>query len=238
MSGKQLLDGILRGFRRLLATGVCSGCGSESSGPLALCQSCRNQLPRIENPCHYCGQPNPLEGIVCPSCRLHPPLWQSLYAPLHYRGLTRDCLLQLKHSGATHLAQSLCDHLLPTLRQRLPRPEVLLPVPLHRARLLERGFNQAREIALAWSARLEVPVDQRALIRCRPTTAQAGLSRKQRRKNLSCAFHYAPSNAYRHVAIVDDIVTTGSTATEITRLLHRQGVEHVEVWALARTWHR
>ena len=159
-----------------------------------------------------------------------------MIAPLQYRGMVRDYLLRLKQSESTCLASCLCEHTFDAFIDCWPRPQVLLPVPLHRDRLLERGYNQAREIARLWSNDLDIRVDRRALSRIRATAPQAGLSANQRRENLRQAFRYRPGKAYRHVAIVDDIVTTGSTATEITRLLHRAGVEYVEVWALARAY--
>jgi ComF family protein len=113
-------------------------------------------------------------------------------------------------------------------------PEVLLPVPLHRKRLLDRGFNQAFEIARALSQLLDIPVDSHALSRIRDTDSQSGLSANQRQKNILKAFAYEASTPYSHVAVVDDIITTGSTANEITKTLHRTGVEQVEIWGLAR----
>ena len=113
---------------------------------------------------------------------------------------------------------------------------MLLPVPLHPSRLRERGYNQAREIARIWSRDFDIPIDQRALRRVRATPLQSGLSATQRADNVRQAFDYSAKRDYRHVAVVDDIVTTGSTVTEITRLLHRGGVEFVEIWALARAY--
>jgi ComF family protein len=113
-----------------------------------------------------------------------------------------------------------------------------LPVPLHRERLLERGYNQADEIARIWSRELAIPVDRKALIRTRATPSQSGLSARQRELNVRRAFAYQPKHEYRHVALVDDIVTTGSTVSEIARALHRAGVDYVEVWALARVYRR
>jgi ComF family protein len=176
--------------------------------------------------------------LICPACRLNPPRWQRIIAPLQYRGLTRDYLLQLKYSEALYLARSLCRQAIDPFRRNWPRPEVLLPVPLHRKRLLERGYNQAAEIAQVLSAELDIPVDRRALTRQRDTPVQSGLSAGQRVDNVRQAFNYSPRRDYRHVAVVDDIVTTGSTVTEITGLLHREGVEFVEVWALARAYRR
>jgi ComF family protein len=238
MSGRQLLRGITRCLEQLLAPGVCLGCGCDPGDSSSLCTSCRTRIQQVPNPCQHCGQPNPVAGIICPACRLNPPRWQKMIAPLQYRGITRDYLLQLKHAEETHLAKCLCRHTLSAFRQNWPRPQVLLPVPLHRARLLERGYNQAHEIARIWSADLDIPVERQALTRTRATAPQAGQSANQRTHNVRSAFAYSPGEVYRHVAVVDDIVTTGSTVDEITRVLHRQGVEFVEVWALARVYRR
>ena len=236
MSGRQLLRGFTRYLQQLLVPGVCLACGCDPGDSDTLCSSCRQRLHAVPNPCSYCGQPNPLEGLICPACRLNPPLWQKMIAPLQYRGITREYLLQIKHAESIHLASCLCEQTLDSFAECWPRPEVLLPVPLHRQRLLERGYNQAREIARIWSAELDLAVDRHALTRVRATPLQAGLTAIQRKHNVHHAFDYAPKCNYRHVAIVDDIVTTGSTVAEITRLLHQAGVEYVEVWALARAY--
>ena len=238
MSGRQLLRGFTRCLEQLLAPGVCLGCGCDPGDNNSLCSSCCARIQRVPNPCQYCGQPNPVAGMVCPACRLNPPRWQKMIAPLQYCGITRDYLLELKRSQATHLARSLCRYSLDAFRQHWPKPQILLPVPLDRERLLERGYNQAHAIARIWSADLDIPVDRLALTRTRATAPQSGLSVNQRRLNLRQAFACSTRRNYRHVAIVDDIVTSGSTVDEITRVLHREGVEFVEVWALARVYHR
>jgi len=155
-------------------------------------------------------------------------------APLIYQGLTRDLLIQLKFAESMYLANSLVSATIDYFRASKPVPEVLLPVPLHRNRLLDRGYNQAFEIAQSLSQLLDIPVDTRALCRIRDTDSQSGLSAYQREKNILKAFAYDASAPYSHVAVVDDIVTTGSTANEITKTLHRAGVRRVEIWGLAR----
>jgi len=157
-----------------------------------------------------------------------------MIAPLIYQGFSRDLLLQLKFSEGLHLANSLVTHLIEHFRNSKPAPEVLLPVPLHRNRLLERGYNQAFEIARILSRLLDIPVDTRVLHRIRDTDSQSGLTANQREKNILKAFNYDVSKPYSRVAVVDDIVTTGSTANEITKTLHRGGIKHVEIWGVAR----
>ena len=236
MSGRQLqtLLGRLLGFA--LAPGLCLGCGVARDDGAAFCSSCRERLRLVPRPCACCGQPNPDDDLVCPASLLNPPRWQKMIAPLEFRDPTRAYLHRFKYQEALYLGEILCRRCLDPLAASAPAPEVLLPVPLHEKRLIERGYNQALEIARLWQAELDIEVDQNALRRIRATPSQAFLGRAERERNLRGAFAYAPRREYRHVAIVDDIVTTGSTADEITRLLHRAGVECVEVWALARVY--
>ena len=238
MSGTSPWRALARFLEYLLAPGLCLACGCETAGAQALCECCAEQLQRVPRPCHYCGQPNPVDGQVCPACLLNPPRWQRLSAPLRYDGLTRDYLHQFKYAEALHLVKPLCRISLESFTPDNPLPEVLLPVPLHRSRLLERGFNQADEIARQWSRALSVPIDRRVLRRLRATPSQSGLSATQRETNVRGVFACDNRRGYRHVAIVDDVVTTGSTVGEITRILHRAGVDYVEVWALARAYRK
>jgi len=238
MSLTRLARGLLRGFDYLTAPGLCLACGAALDDADSLCASCGGLLRRVPNPCRYCGQPNPVAGQVCPACLLNPPRWQRLVAPLQYRGLARDYLLQLKFAESQYLARTLCRHCGGPFVGDRPRPQALLPVPLHRARLLQRGYNQALEIAAVWSRRFDIPLDRRALRRALATASQSGLGARRRALNVRGAFAFDNRRGYRHVAIVDDIVTTGSTAGEITRVLHRAGVDYVEVWALARAYRR
>lgn len=238
MSGRLVKRQIADFVNYLLASGLCLACGCELDNSDSLCTACAEQLQPVPNPCLYCAQPNPVSGRVCPACLLNPPRWQRMIAPLQYRGLTREYLQQLKYSEALHLAKTLCRQCFEPFRRCAPLPEVLLPVPLHRERMLERGYNQAEEIARLWSREFGIPIAHKALTRRRATPSQAGLSAAQREVNVHQAFSYTTSYDYRHVAIVDDIVTTGSTVSEITRNLHRAGVEFVEVWALARVYRR
>lgn len=223
---------------RLLAPGACLACGVVLEHAGTLCRSCSDRLPRVPNPCACCAQPSVLEDPVCPRCLLDPPRWQRMIAPYQYRGLVRRYLLQIKFGEATHLVRTLCDAEISPFRRIDPPPEALLPVPLHRGRLLERGYNQAAEIAAIWSRALDIPVDRQALRRVRATPSQSGLGAARRRQNLRGAFAFDAAGRYRHVALVDDIVTTGSTVDEIVRLLHRGGIEFVEVWSLARVYRR
>jgi ComF family protein len=114
------------------------------------------------------------------------------------------------------------------------KPCAIMPVPLHPSRYRRRGFNQAIEIARTVSRRLDIPLDLHSCHRIRPTVAQVELPAKQRRKNLRNAFAVKTPIEHQHVAILDDVVTTGATVTELAGALRRAGVIRVDIWACAR----
>jgi len=114
------------------------------------------------------------------------------------------------------------------------KPQAIVPVPLHPGRYRQRGFNQAIEIARTLSRRLDIPLDLHGCRRVRATAAQAKLSAEERRKNLRKAFSVRMPDERRHVAILDDVITTGATARELAGALRRAGVARVDVWACAR----
>jgi ComF family protein len=234
MSGRRIRAGFQRIASQLLNPALCLGCAHSLDPGQYFCPACTTQLKHLNNPCSLCGNENQTGGSLCAACLYDPPRWQKLVAPLNYQGLTRDLLIQLKFAESLHLANSLVSTVINQFDTGEPLPEVLLPVPLHRNRLLDRGYNQAFEIARIMSHLLDMPVDTHALCRVRDTESQSGLSAYKREKNILKAFAYNSPVHYSHVAVVDDIVTTGSTANEITKTLHRNGVEHVEIWGLAR----
>ena len=172
---------------------------------------------------------------LCGHCQHDPPVFTATTAALHYRPPADYLVQRLKFSGELALAPLLAALLAERLgRRELPLPERLIPVPLHHSRLRERGFNQAMEIARVLGRRLELPVDRRLCRRIRRTGTQSLLPVKSRRRNVRNAFVLNSTLRARHVAIVDDVMTSGHTANELARVLQRAGVETIEVWVIAR----
>ena len=120
--------------------------------------------------------------------------------------------------------------------QNHPLPDCLIPVPLHENRYRERGFNQSIEISRTLARQLKIPLELTLCIRHRNTPHQVSLPAKQRQTNIKDAFSIAKPLSYKHVAIVDDVMTTGSTVAEIARVLKQAGVQKVEVWVCARAY--
>ncbi len=218
---------------RVANSGDCLLCELPAGRHQNLCRHCWDSLPKLNNACRLCGLSAPPGHSLCPRCRRKPPPWQRMIAPLAFTGDTRRLLLQLKFNEQLLIANSLASRIWPRFAGR--DIEALIPVPLHRKRLFERGFNQSLLIARQLGWRLGIPVDHRSLVRIRATEAQSGLSRNQRRKNLRKAFLYQPRRKWRRVALVDDVITTGSTMEACCRVLRTGGVEYIETWSLART---
>ncbi|MDD5329921.1 MAG: ComF family protein [Sulfuricella sp.] len=199
-----------------------------------LCAACDADLPRHSIPvCPICALPA-LDGHVCGSCLRHPPAFGHTLAAFSY-GFPIDRLLQaFKYAGSLALAEALAEPLA-HLAAKHPKPELLLPMPLHPARLKERGFNQALEIARPISRRLDIPLAADACRRTRDTPSQAGLKWQQRRGNVRGAFACDLDLTGKKVAILDDVMTTGSTLDELSRVLLKRGAAEVSAWVVART---
>ena len=141
---------------------------------------------------------------------------------------------KLKYQARLDLVYPLCLPLIERIELDCSvRPDCLIPTPLHDSRLRSRGFNQAREIARVLAQKLYLPVDNHLVRRHKDTLQQYNLSPEQRSKNVRGAFNLIKTNSYDKIAIVDDVLTSGSTANELARVLKRNGAEHVQVWCLA-----
>lgn len=225
----------LKFIRRALYPPRCVLCGLPGDAWMDLCRGCREELPWNSQACLRCGAPLATPGAVCGPCTRHPPSFLRSHIPFRYEAPLDYLLQQLKFHQGLHLAPLLAELLAEAIRGRAaPLPQCLLPVPLHTGRLRERGYNQALELARPLSRLLDIPVAPELCRRQRATLAQTSLQGKERRRNLRGAFVTGGGEMPRHVAIVDDVVTTGATVEELARTLRRAGVAEVEVWACAR----
>lgn len=210
------------------------------SGRHAVCAGCWPELPWLQPGCPGCGVPLSASTPPgsCIRCRRGRQAPLRIRAALAYTWPVDRLVTGAKFHRQLHYAQALGELLaaaVGSVTATDDRPDLLLPVPLHRSRLAERGYNQALEIATPLAAALGLPLAPELCRRVRHTPGQTGLSARARRRNLRGAFALCDTCAGMHIAIVDDVVTTGSTAMALARVLLAAGAARVDVWAAART---
>jgi len=198
-----------------------------------LCELCCSWLQPLTDPCPGCGAPNTLAPL-CGRCQHRPPLWQQLRVAWPFAEASRFLIHQMKYHQDYASARALAKQwlLLMNAQQELSA-DALLPVPVHRSKMNQRGFNQAQWLAAIWSQLLGIPVWQ-GVDKVRSTPALEGLNRRQRKAVLKGVFEVTQSVPKRLI-VVDDVLTTGATLTELGRELLLSGAQQLEVWTLART---
>ena len=175
-------------------------------------------------------------NYICGSCLHEPPFYHSSTIPLNYTYPTNIIVKQLKYKEKVEYSKLLASFIVNLIQQRNHQlPECIIPVPLHPIRLMKRGYNQSQLLAKQISAQINIPVHNHYCKRIKNTAQQTNFSHKQRITNLKGAFSVQTNIPYKHVAIIDDVVTTGSTVNELSKSLSLSGVETIEVWASART---
>ncbi|MDX9685523.1 ComF family protein [Pseudomonas protegens] len=220
---------------------TCLLCDEPSDSALALCAPCLDELPWLGAQCSVCALPLPGPGLTCGQCLQEPPAFQRVIAPWRYDFPVDSLISRFKHHEKWPFGRLMAELLGQFLHYRfdegLPRPDCLLPVPLSRRRLRQRGFNQAGMLAQWLGASLQLVVQPELLLRTQDTPAQQGLDARARQRNLRQAFALADQAqvAGRHLALVDDVLTTGATAQALARLLINAGARRVDIYCLART---
>lgn len=237
---KGLVNNWLQIAQRLLLPPVCLVCGGPGVETRDLCEGCVRDLPWLPKGCYQCAMPLPAaagEQPVCGSCLQEAPAFDHTIALWNYSTPVDRLLQGLKFERRLEVAR-LCGELLAQrlLRRATPWPDKLIPTPLHPTRLRERGYNQALELARPVGRALGLTPDLRLCERIRPTPPQTDLPAAQRYRNVRNAFAVTPGTlANLSVAIVDDVMTTGSTMAALSTTLKQAGATRVEVWVIART---
>jgi ComF family protein len=196
----------------------------------ALCASCEMILEPIAESCARCGLPGS-PGDRCESCLQHPPAFDQARAAFLYGGAIADVLHHFKYEDHSELAGPLADHV---AALDLPDVDVVAPIPLHAARRRQRTYDQALYLARAVARQRGWPFDAGLLTRIRPTPRQVGQHREERAANVRGAFRASERAQGRTVLLVDDVVTTGATASECARALKNAGARRVIVASVAR----
>ena len=223
------LDSLRRTALDLLFPCWCLGCGKEGS---LICPSCRRKLPAINSPtCPRCGIPQ-TGGIICSACSNHRHDIDGIRSPFRFEAVVRQAIHQLKYRNLRAITEPLAE-LLSNYLDAHPIPgEVLVPVPLHRRRLRERGYNQSELLAIELGKIVKLPVIADCIIRNKHTSTQArAASVAERRNNVSNAFtcrNHSLQN--KKIILIDDVATSGATLNACAATLKTAGA--VSVWGL------
>jgi ComF family protein len=226
-------------FVQSLLPACCVLCGGQGQlADLDLCAACESELVANSPACERCG--DPLVGtiggtVVCGACLKSKPHFHRTFCAFRYTYPLDHLVLALKFHGGVPQGRVLGTLLGRRLASRATRelPDSIVPMPLSDERFRERGYNQAIELGLPVSRMLNVPLRTDLVVRQRHTREQAALTRKERKKNVRGAFAVAGDVTNSSIAILDDVVTTGSTASELAKVLVRAGAKRVELWAVA-----
>jgi ComF family protein len=222
---------------------ICHVCRKfiPDAGELHICPACREAMPAVSNPlCQICGIPFLGAGTdhLCGGCLTDKPAFDVARGALVYEGPCRDLIHAFKYRNKTHLRRPLALLTTAFMTEFVASrdPEVIVPVPLHVRRLRSRGFNQALLLGELLAREWHLPLARRALRRERWTEPQINLSAHLRRDNVKGAFAVADPAAIsgKRVLLIDDVLTTGSTAEECSRMLKRAGATEVTVITVAR----
>ena len=228
---------LLKSVYHWLLPRVCILCKNLSQQSLDICKPCAAELPTLKHCCQTCGLPG-WETIRCGQCLQMNPPFDITHTLFSYEAPIPKLILDLKFQQALTHARLMGEMLAAKIQnewyQKTELPGAIIPMPLHKERLRERGFNQAIEIAKPIAKQLNLPLLTHAAVRVKSTAAQATLSGDERRKNIRHAFIIKKEFKNIHIAVVDDVITTGSTIHEFCRMLKKHGAHKISVWCCAR----
>ena len=225
------------GFRKSLIWSLlpahCLLCDQPGMANIDLCEACWLELPANVLCCPICALPLAAPAPACGHCLAKPPEFQHTVAPLQYHAPLSVLMPRFKFhqdlAAGRLLAEVFCRK-----TNNIALPDALVPVPLHGKRLRQRGFDQALELAKRIARHKSVSLRSDILARTRHTEAQTNLDADERRRNCQGAFEVKAATLPKHIALLDDVMTTGTTVGECARILKKAGVKRVDIWVIAR----
>lgn len=206
------------------------------------CPECWSEAAFITGTiCETCGRPQLGEffeaGMQCDACHSNPPYWDNARSAMIYEGSGRRAILALKHGDRLDLAKPLADWMIRAGAVLVENADIIAPVPLHRMRMLKRKYNQSAELARYVSKNSKAAYVPDLIIRHKSTKQQNGMTAKERQENQSGAFkinpRYANNIIGKKVLLIDDVLTTGATLGECSRVLREANTKQIDVLVLA-----
>lgn len=210
-----------------------------------ICHYCHQRLPISKTACITCGLPlaavansNSNVNTPCGECLKQSPPYDQTVSGFHYEAPISEFITHVKYSAQFQLLSLLCDYLIEKIQLRykdIKRPTAIIAVPLHPNKLIKRGFNQSQLIADRLAKTLSINTWSKGIHRIKETKAQSGLDAVERKSNVKGAFQI-DTQLPNHIAIVDDVVTTGMTVSEIAKQAKLHGAKKIDIWCLARAY--
>jgi ComF family protein len=229
-----MLTRLVRRLSAVLLAPCCLVCAEPGHRGLDLCTACCDALPWNVDACRQCGLSLTGPGSHCGQCQFSPPAYTLTQAAFRYTFPVDRLLPRFKFHGDL-AAGAVLASLMQWSLDPGEHPQALVPVPLHRSRLRQRGYDQALELAKALSRECRLPLCRDRLIRVRATQAQTELGADDRQRNVSAAFGIRGGESLpQHVALIDDVMTTGATVRECAQTLRAAGVQRIDIWTIAR----
>jgi ComF family protein len=217
-------------FDQILPAQPCVLCGTMSHAGL-WCTACDYEMPYFDAPhCPVCARNTP-DGSLCGHCLTHPPAFHHTLAVFSYQFPIDQLIQSLKYHSQLPLAPMLAKKLLDRIDEI---PDLVIPMPLHPVKLKDRGFNQASLIATPIARKLGVPLNETACHRLRNTPSQTSLPWCERERNVRDAFDCTLDLSGKHIALVDDVLTSGASMNELARAVQKWGANKISVWVAAR----
>lgn len=214
---------------------ICALCNQFHRSALAVCSYCIEFIKPLGPACQHCACPLPEKHyLICGQCIKKLPHFDRAFIAYAFEEPLRSLLHHFKYHNGLYLSSFLSHLILNAVNTETTLPQCLIPVPMHSERLKQRGFNQAAILTKLIARKLDLPYDVTSCHKRVNTAPQASLDGEQRQKNLHKAFYCNPIT-YDHVALIDDLLTTGCTANELACTLKKAGVKQVDIWCCART---
>lgn len=214
---------------------ICILCNQFHKNALAVCFKCIELIQHLGPTCQQCSYPIfDTSYALCGQCVLKPPCFDRVIVAYPFEEPLRSLLHDFKYHEGLYLASFLCELMLRAWFAQSNMTQCLIPVPMHPKKLRVRGYNQAAVLTKRLAEKLGCPYDLTSCKKIINTRPQAQLDSEERQKNLQGSFSIDPL-PFEHVTVIDDLLTTGSTANELAKALKKSGVKRVDIWCCART---
>jgi len=236
-----IISSLLKKCGRWIFDARCFLCGGHVFTDIYVCKGCFEDLPWLKNGCFQCALPlrNTDVGTLCGVCLQTSYAFDRVVSAFSYDFPIAGLIARFKFGGVLACGELLANLLMLTVNIHYassPLPEILIPMPLHKSRLQERGYNQAIVLGTVLSKRSSIPIFRKNLSRIRHTVPQTKIMAQERRANVERAFQANEIlGQYKHIALIDDVITTTQTVNAAARAIRRVSDCQIDVWSVART---